>query len=200
MPVLISLLATFVLLVGSTLLLTTVGRRRRQRGRALEAQARQAIAGVVGASLAELVAEAIHVRRLLEDTAAMAREMLTIEVELGGPMRRPLWRQIEDANFGHALERVRRAARGWLARFDGLDPADRQVIELLGLEVAPVRALLEPTSASEAPDTVRTDNSTAIPQERSDELSRVVASSAAAIDCLRRIERGLLDYRPAGYR
>jgi hypothetical protein len=199
-PALISLLATFVLLVGSTLLLTTVGRRRRQRGRALEAQARQAIAGVVGTSLAELVAEAIQVRRLLEDTAAMGREMLTIEVQLGGPTRRPLWRQIEDANFGHALERVRRATRGWLARFDGLDAADRQVIELLGLEVAPVRALLELTSAAEEPDTHSNATPIRLPPERSDELSQVIAGSGAAIDCLRRIERELLDYRPGGYR
>jgi hypothetical protein len=198
-PVLISLLATFVLLVGSTLLVTTVGRRRQQRGRALEAQARQAIAGVVGTSLAELVAEAIHVRRLIEDTAAMGREMLTIEIQLGGPTRRPLWRQIEDANFGHALERVRRAARGWLARFDGLDAADRQVIELLGLDVAPVRALLELTSTAEAQDRPG-ERARRGPGEPGDELSWVLARAGAAIECLRRVERGLLDYRPGGYR
>ena len=198
MPVLVSLLATFVLLVVSSALLATVGRRRRQRGRALEASAREAIAGIVGSTLAELVAEAIQTRRLLEDVAAMGREMLTIEVQLGGPLRRPLWRQIEDANFGHALERVRRALRGWLARFDGLDVTDRQIVELLGLEVAPVRALLEVAAFDALADSG--DALRPIPLARGDELAVIVERSAAAIECLRRVERELLDYRPGGYR
>ncbi len=192
----IPLLATFLLLVGSSVLLATVGRRRRQRHRAIELRAAEALAGVVGSDLAELVADAIRLRRLIEDAAASGREMLTIETQLGGALRRPLWRQIEDANFGHELDRVRREAGAWLVRFDNLDAANRQVIELLGLEVGPIRALIEPDGASwdgEAPTALA-------PRDRGAELGAVLRHANAAIDCLRRIERELLDYRPGGYR
>lgn len=201
MGVAIQLLASFVLLVVSTVLLTSVGRRR-QRHRAIELRAAKAIEAVVGAGLAELVADAIRLRREIEDAAASGREMLTIEVQLGGPLRRPLWRQIEDANFGHELDAIRREARGWLARFDGLAAADRQIIDLLGLDVAPVRAIVEarrftwedeaagPAGAPPAPDL----------GDRSDQLNAIVRESEAAIQCLRRVERELIDYRPGGYR
>jgi hypothetical protein len=188
---LILLLATFVLLVGSTVLLATVGRRRRWRSRAIELRSLQAIEGVIGAALAELVAEAIRLRRLLEDAAASGREMLAIELQLGNAaaLRRPLWRQIEDANFGHQLDHIRREAGAWLQRFDGLHAADRQVVELLDLTVDPVRALRE----GERLDWH--DNF-----DRGDELADVQQKLSAAIECLRRIERELVDYRPGGYR
>ncbi len=196
MALLIPLLATFVLLAGSSVLLTTVGRRRRHRHRAIELRAAKAIEAVVGTDLADLVAAAIALRRLIEDAAASGREMLTIEVQLGGPLRRPLWRQIEDANFGHQLDRVRREASSWLARFDGLDAADRQIIELLGLDMAPVRALIEAEAF-----TWDDDAAPALPvHDRKDELSAVVRRASAAIDCLRRFERELIGYRPGGYR
>lgn len=196
MGVAIQLLASFVLLVVSTVLLTSIGRRRQQRHRAIELRAAKAIEGVVGAGLAELVADAIRLRRELEDAAASGREMLTIEVQLGNPLRRPLWRQIEDANFGHELDAVRREASGWVARFDGLDAADRQIIELLGLDVAPVRAIVETGRFAwedEAPPAPEIG-------DRSDELNAIVRQCEAAIACLRRVERELIDYRPGGYR
>jgi len=194
--ILIPLFATFVFLIGSTVLLATVGRRRRQRIRAFELRTVLAIEGVIGAALANLVAEAIELRRLIEDTAASGREMLAIEVQLGGPLRRPLWRQIEDANFGHELDRIRRDAAAWLARFEQLDAADRQVVELLGLNVDPIRGLLENQRLHWQDDAPHAER----PRDRGDELAAVGRRLAAAIACLRRIERELIDYRPGGYR
>lgn len=195
MELLILLLATFSLLVGSTVLLTTVGRRRR-RGRAIELSAVRAIEGVVGATLANLAAGAIELREAIEDAAAGGREMLAIERQLGGPLRRPLWRQIEDANFGHQLDRIRRDASAWLARFDSLDAAERQVIELLNLDVGPIRALLEAERFHWQDDAPPVE----LLGDRGDELAVIERRLAAAIHCLRRVERELIDYRPGGYR
>ncbi|HVI02793.1 MAG TPA: hypothetical protein VM869_29040 [Enhygromyxa sp.] len=195
MEIVVPLLATFVFLVASTVLLATVGRRRR-RGRGIERRELRAIEGVIGVQLAELVAEAMQLRRLLEDAAASGREMLAIEVQLGTALRRPLWRQIEDANFGHELDRIRRDASAWLIRFAGLGAADRQIVELLGLEVEPIRALLEAERFH-----WEDDGPPFRPlRDRGDELGLVQRRLAAAIDCLRRIERELIDYRPGGYR
>lgn len=194
MGILLPLFATFVFLIGSTVLLATVGRRRKQRIRAFELRTVLAIEGTIGAALAGLVAEAIELRRQIEDAAASGREMLTIEVQLGGPLRRPLWRQIEDANFGHQLDRIRRDAAAWLARFDGLDAADRQVIELLGLTVGPVRELLD--SFAWQDDIAPVERM----RDRGDELAAVGRLLSAAVDCLRRVERELVDYRPGAYR
>jgi hypothetical protein len=187
------LLATFVLLIGSTVLVTTVGRRRRSRSRVIEQRSLRAIAGVIGTELAELVAEAIRLRRQIEDTAASGREMLAIELQLGSALRRPLWRQIEEANFGHELDHIRRETSVWLQRFDGLDAADRQVIELLDLTVDAVRALVEGGRLEwpDEPSRVR---------DRGEELTEVQQRLNAAIECLRRVERELVDYRPGGYR
>lgn len=195
MGIAIQLLASFVLLVVSTVLLTSIGRRR-QRHRAIELRAAKAIEATVGAGLAELVAEAIRLRREIEDAAASGREMLTIELQLGSHLRRPLWRQIEDANFGHVLDGVRRHASGWLARFDGLGAADRQIIELLGLDVAPVRAI------SQAGRFTWEDDGPPAPPpgDRCDQLNAILRECEAAISSLRRVERELIDYRPGGYR
>lgn len=196
MEIVVSLLATFVFLVVSTVLLTTVGRRRRQRSRALAVHELQAIEAVIGTHLAELVADTIQLRSQIEDAAASGREMLAIEAQLGRALRRPLWRQIEDANFGHELDRVRRDASAWLRRFDNLDAADRQIIELLGLSVEPVRALLEREHVHWEDDAGLRPPL----RERSNILAAVQRRLSAAIDCLRRIERELSDYRPGGYR
>ena len=196
MEILVSLLATFVFLLCSTVLLATVGRRRRQRSRALEAREVRAIAGVIGTELAELVADAIQLRRLIEDVATSSREMLAIELQLGSTLRRPLWRQIEDANFGHELDRIRRDTSSWLQRFNGLDAADRQIVELLALDVGPIRALVEA-------ERFAWENDAPLLQplrDRGEELGAVQRQLGAAIDCLRRIERELIDYRPGGYR
>jgi hypothetical protein len=194
--ILVSLLATFVFLVCSTVLLATVGRRRRQRSRTIEAREVRAIAGVIGTELAELVADAIQLRRLIEDVAASSREMLAIELQLGSTLRRPLWRQIEDANFGHELDRIRRDASIWLQRFDGLTAADRQIVDLLALEVGPIRALVEAERFAWQDDAPLLHPL----RDRGDELGAVQRQLNAASDCLRRIERELIDYRPGGYR
>ena len=49
-----------------------------------------------------------------------------------------LWRQIDDANFGHELDGLRRNARAWLRSFDALEVTERQLLERLGLTVEPV--------------------------------------------------------------
>jgi hypothetical protein len=193
---LLPLLATFMLLVASSVLVATVGRHRRRRGDALEQRAVAAIEAAAGASLAELAGEGHRLRRLLEDTAGIGREMLAIEAHLGGPLRRPLWRQIEDANFGHQIDRIRRDATSWLGRFDGLDAADRQIVEQLNLEVGPVRALLESERFHWRDDGPPFEAL----RDRSEELARVQHQLEAAITCLRHIERELSDYRSAGYR
>ena len=195
MAFLVPLLATFVLLVGSSVLLATVGRRRR-RHRAIEQSTARAIEGVVGSKLADLVTEAIRVRRLIEDAAASGREMLAIEVQLGSALRRPLWRQIEEANFGHELDRVRRETGAWLVRFDRLDAADQQIINLLDLDVGPVRAL----AAAELQYWDNLAGVAAVVGDHVDELRAMLQRAVAAIDCLLRIERELIDYRPGGYR
>jgi hypothetical protein len=193
---LLPLLATFLFLVMSTVLLATVGRRRRQRSRAIELRSVRAIEGVVGAALAGLVADAIELRRAIEDAAASGREMLAIERQLGEASRRPLWRQIEDANFGHELDRIRRSAGAWVARFDHLGAADRQIIDLLGLEVEPVRGVLESERFHRHDDAPPIERL----RDRGEELAAVQRRLDAAVDCLRRIERELIDYRPGGYR
>lgn len=196
MEILLSLLATFTFLIVSTVLLATVGRRRRQRSRAIEQRELLAIEGVIGAQLAELVGEAAELRRRLEDAVASGREMLAIELQLGNGLRRPLWRQIEDANFGHELDRIRRDATTWLLRFDHLSAPDRQIVDLLDLSVEPVRALLERQRFAWEDDALLART----PGDRSNELSAVQRRLSAAIECLRRIERELIDYRPGGYR
>lgn len=196
MELLIPLLASFLLLVGPPVLIATLGRRRRRRVATIEQRSVRAIEGVVGAELAELFAGAVRLRRLIEDTAAGGREMLTVESHLGGALRRPLWRQIEDANFGHALDRVRRDAAVWLASFDGLGAADRQVIELLTLDPGPVRELLEAEHLHWQEQGPPIESL----RDRSEELASVQRQLSAAIDCLHRVERELSDYRPGGYR
>jgi hypothetical protein len=192
----VPLLATFLFLVVSTVLLATVGRRRRHRSNAIEQRELRAIEGVIGFQLAELVGEARRLRRLLEDAAASGREMLAIEVQLGSALRRPLWRQIEDANFGHELDRIRRDASTWLLRFDHLGAADRQIIDLLGLTVEPIRALLELERLHWEDDLLLART----PRNRGQELGTVQRRLDAAIECLRHLERELIDYRPGGYR
>lgn len=195
MELLVPLLATFVFLIGSTALLATVGRNRRKRGRALAQRELRAIEGVIGTQLAELVAEAMQLRKLIENASARGHEMMVVEAQLGSPLRRPLWRQIEDAHFGHELDRIWRDASAWLHRFDHLSAADRQVIELLGLGVEPIRSLLD------APRFAWEDDPPWSPSNnRSEELAVVQRRLSGARECLQRFERELIDYRPGGYR
>lgn len=196
MELLIPLLASFLLLFIATVLIATVGRRRRRQHEAIELRSVKAIEAVAGPGLAAWFADTVRLRQLIEDVSASGREMLTVETQLGQSLRRPLWRQIEDANFGHQLDRVRQQASAWLIQFDSLGAADRQIIELLGLDVGPVRELLEAERfhwQDEGPpiQSIR---------DRSDELDSVQRKLNAAIDRLRRIERELVDYRPGGYR
>lgn len=194
MNFLVPLLASIALLLGSAVLLSTVGRRRRQRARPLPAAELEALEGVVGNGLAQLVGGAVTLRQQLEDVAASGRDLLAVERHLSGSARRPLWRQIEDANFGHELDGLRREVIAWLGCFDELDASERQIVEQLGLDVEPVRALVPADSAAwREPGTQHV-------RERSAELREVEAQLDGAIACLRRVEREILAYRGGGYR
>jgi hypothetical protein len=187
MPVIILVLATTILLLGSGFLLSTVGRRR-PRPRALAVAELMAIEDVVGKALAQLVGGAAQLRARIEDVAEIGREMLVIEHYLSRATQRPLWRQIDDANFGHELDRLRRAGRAWLQQFDALAVTDQQLLERLGLAVEPVRTLAH-------------DRSWTAPSiDRRDELTLVHAQFDAAIACLHRLEREIASYRGGGYR
>jgi len=193
---LVALLASVLLLFGSGLLLSTLGRRRGRRGRPLPPSRRLVLEGVVGVGLAEIVAGAVALRHDIQLVAQRGREMLAVERHLGRSPRRPLWRQIEDANFGHQLEGLRRAAAAWLTSVDGLRGADQQLFETLGLDVEAVRALADVEGEgwrdADAGRTMRRD--------RNDELHAVQTQLDQASACLRRIEREISGYRGGGYR
>lgn len=187
MPVVLLVLATALLLLGSGFLLSTVGRRR-TRPRALAAAELAALESTVGRRLAQLVAAATQLRSRAEDVVEIGREMLAVERHLRRATQRPLWRQIDDANFGHELDGLRRSARSWSQQFDALDVTERQLVDRLGLGVEPVRALA-------------LDRSWTKPSiYRGDELEFVQAQLDATIACLRKLERELFGYRGGGYR
>lgn len=187
MPVLVLVLATAILLLGSGFLTSTVGRRR-PRPRALSAAELAAIENSVGKPLAQLVGCAVRLRARARDVGEIGGEMLLVERHLNPGAQRPLWRQIDDANFGHELDGLRQAARAWLQQFDALDVTERQLLERLALGVEPVRALAR-------------DRSWTSPSiDRRDELTLVQAQFNAAIACLYRLEREISSFRAGGYR
>lgn len=187
MPVIILALATAMLLLGSGFLMSTVGRRR-PRPRALAAAELAALEQRVGRALAQLVGHAAQLRARVEDVGEISCEMWVVERYLERVTQRPLWRQIDDANFGHELGRLRQDARAWLQQFDTLDVTERQLLERLVLGVEPVRAL------------ARDRSWTSVSIDRRDELMLVQAQVDAAITCLRKLERELSSYRGGGYR
>lgn len=187
MPVIILVLATASLLLGSGFLMSTVGRRR-PRPYALAPAELAALERNVGGTLAQLVGHAAQLRARTQDIGEIGREMWAIERHLHRVAQRPLWRQIDDANFGHELNQVRQAARAWLQRFDMLDRTERQLLEHLTLGVEPVR-------------TLACDRSwTSVSIDRRDELARIQTQFDAAIACLHRLEREISSYRCGGYR
>lgn len=187
MPVIVLVLATAILLLGSGFLMSTVGRRR-PRPHALAAAELAAIESRVGRALAQLVGHAAQLRARVQEVQEIAREMLVVERHLVRAPQRPLWRQIDDANFGHELFGLRQAARAWLQQLDALEVTERQLLERLALGVEPVRALAS-------------DRSWTSPSiDRRAELALVQAQSDAAIACLHRLEREISSYRGGGYR
>lgn len=190
MSLLIAMIATTTMLLVSGMLLASTGRRRRRRphARRLAAGDLAALEQSVGDHLALLVAEAVRLRDRLEDLAASGREMLVVERYLGGSLRRPLWRQIDDANFGHELDGLRRATLDWLARFDTLPAAERRIVDNLGLDAEPVRALVGKLTLHD--DVL----------DRRDELTQLHAGIDGALRCLRRLESDIAAYRGGGYR
>jgi hypothetical protein len=187
MPVVILVLATTILLLGSGFLMSTVGRRR-PRTRALAAAELAAIEGNLGKPIAQLVGNAAQLRARAEDIGEIGREMLVIERHLNHLAQRPLWRQIDDANFGHELDVLRQTARAWLHQFHALDVTERQLLEHLSLGVEPVRVL------------ARDRSWTSLSVDRRGELALVGARFDAAIACLYEIEREISSYRAGGYR
>jgi hypothetical protein len=187
MPVIVLVLATAILLLGSGFLMSTVGRRR-PRPRALAAAELAAIEGNVGRALALLVGDAAQLRARAQDVGEIGREMLVVERHLNPGTQRPLWRQIDDANFSHELDGLRQAARAWLQQLDALDVTERQLLERLALGVEPVRTL------------ARDRSWTSLSVDRRDELTLVQAQLVAAITCLHKLEREISSYRGGGYR
>jgi hypothetical protein len=187
MSAIILVLATATLLLGSGFLLSTVGRRR-LRPRALATADLVAIEDVVGKALAQLVGDAAHLRSRIEGIAEIGREMLVVERYLARATQRPFWRQIDDANFGLEIARLRQAARAWLRQFDTLDVTERHLLERLGLDVDPVRTL--------GHDRAWATSSI----DRRDELTHVDAQFDVAIACLHKLEREIASYRGGGYR
>jgi hypothetical protein len=196
---LIAVLAGVVLLLGSGLLLSTVGRHRRARTQPLEASAMVAIEGVLGAGLANLAAQAVQLRQRIEDVAERGRELLEVERELGSALRRPLWRQIGDANFGHELARLRRETIAWLADFDARSTSERRLLDQLGIDVEPVRRLVDDaqTHGDDQPTTLVPVRRSDAPSERLQQLGALLKPAAA---CLRRLELEISGYRDDAYR
>ena len=125
--------------------------------------------------------------------------MLAIERHLGVQLYRPLWRQIEDANFGHTLERMREQLLAWLERFDALSSTDRQLVDLLDLQITAIRELAEGT----VPVLVRPESNVVVSEPVRDHvapLQAIATQLERARVCLRRFERELIDYRASGYR
>ena len=146
---------------------------------------------MIGDRLTALVAGAVQLRARLEDALLGNRDMLLLESQLGGSPRRPMWRQLEDANFGNELAQARRALRAWLRDFDGLDRAETDLLAGLDLGIEALRRF----------DHGGDDGGAELESRpRKEELVAVQAGLEAAIACLRRFERALADYRPHGYR
>lgn len=179
MGALVPLLATFALLAGATALVATVGSRRRRRRRRLSEGERARLEQTIGAALVELLDAAIEVREQVEDTLAKAREQPRLDAGAGA--MRPLWRQIDDANLVHALVRLRDELLAWLRRHDALAVGDRQLVEQLDVPLDPIRAWVasEPGQPEGALLLVRLEH---------------------CVDCLRRLERALIEHRASGYR
>jgi hypothetical protein len=108
-PVIVLVLATALLLLASGFLMSTVGRRR-PRMCALAAADLAMIEDSVGRALAQLVGNATQLRARVQDVWEFGCEMLIVERHLKPGAPRPLWRQIDDANFGHELDGLRHAA------------------------------------------------------------------------------------------
>ncbi|EDM80270.1 hypothetical protein PPSIR1_36507 [Plesiocystis pacifica SIR-1] len=211
MGTLLPLLATFLALSFTAGLVATVGRRRRRRDRgtrrALAPAKLEALALVVGEDLIELIRASAELRVRLEDALAGGRQMLAVEEQLSGVHRRPLWRQIEDANYGHALGGVRSAVDAWLARVDGLGVSERQILDFTRLSEAPLRALAEvlvelggSAEAEEVQLGVLAGDAVQVVGDRRESIAEMIASLEAAIACLVRFESELSSYRPQGYR
>lgn len=206
MGFLIPVFAGVVLLLGSGLLVSTVGRRRRTPARPLQPAQVQAIEDVLGAGLADLVAHAVQLRQRIEDIAERERELLAIERELGGAPRRPLWRQIEAANFDQELVRLQRETLAWLTRFVALEARDRQILDRLAINIEPVRELVgdtsshwgDPSSVPETPDLPA--NGHTYSGASFQELHQLQARLESAATCLRQLELEISGYRGDVYR
>ena len=196
MELLIPLVACVILMLSSGALLSKQGRRRRRRAQALPEAERLALMEVVGEGLAGLVAMTVPLRHEVEAVARMGREMQRVEEHLVRGPRRPLWRQIEDANYGDELGALVYMASSWLTRAEALAPMDREVLDRLGLELEPMyllRSILDEVWARHAAGQ-------AAQRSRSAELDAVQERLDAALACLLRVERELASYRGGGYR
>jgi hypothetical protein len=181
---------TFVALSSAAVLLGTVGRRRRGgRGRALPPARRRALEDAVGSRLADVVAEARVLRGRLEAVAANGRDMVQVENAMGRAPRRPLWRQLEDANFERDLERINDDVRALLARLEGLTGPDRQILDEVRPPLDPLHDLLGATWTQPPPGV-----------DRRPTLERLEGRFARAIAVLGELDSRIEAYRPRAYR
>lgn len=181
---------TFVVLSSAVVLLGTVGRRRRRsRQTALPPARRRALAQSVGSRLADMVAEARALRGRLEAVAANGRDMAEVENAMGRAPRRPLWRQLEDANYEQDLERVSDDVRGLLARLDALAGTDRQILDEVRPALDALHDLVGVQWAQPAPGV-----------DRRPALDRLETRLERGIAVLGELESRIEAYRPRGYR
>ena len=187
MGLLASIALTFVVLTSAMLLVSTLGRRRTGRRASLPVAERERLALTIGSDLADLASQTRGLRAQLEAVAANGRDMLEVEEAMGQSSRRPLWRQLEDANYEHDLERVTEAMRAWLARVEGLTGADRQIVDEAGVELEPVRQMVATDWRAVGPD-------------RPSGLEVIIASFRRGLETLADFESALESYRATGYR
>lgn len=187
MGLLASIALTFVVLTSAMLLVSTLGRRRSRRRASLPAAERERLALTIGTDLADLASQTRGLRAQLEAITANGRDMLEVEEAMGKSSRRPLWRQLEDANYEHDLERVSEAMRAWLARVDGLTGTDRQIVDGAGVQLDPVREIIDSDWRALGPD-------------RPGALESIIASFRRGLETLADFETALESYRATGYR
>lgn len=190
MGVLVVVALTFVALSSAAVLLGTVGqRRRRGRTKALAPARRRALEDAVGGRLADVVAEVRVLRGRLEAVAANGRDMVQVENAMGRGPRRPLWRQLEDANFERDLERIDEDVRALLARLGGLSGPDRQILDEVRPSLDPLHELLG-LEWSQPPPGV----------DRRPALDRLQGRFERAIAVLGELDSRIEAYRPRAYR
>lgn len=123
LALLITLVATIALLLGSMVLVGTLGFRPRRRPLAA-ARPAPALPSGLGDALLALAAAAADLRARLDDLGAIGRANLRTDAHQD-PQARPLWRRLNDAGHHAALAEALAARDHLRAQIAALDPAER---------------------------------------------------------------------------